>query len=191
MNFKIVIMAIAGLAFTQANANAQSSKFDKNYHVCKKNGKHVICTQEEAMNNAKDFSARGAVDNSAIKSDEAVKAVYTNRSTSDKDGVAVAYEVPAEVHLNSKADCDQKIYITGAEAGYNKDNPYYTTTIVCVQSESNKNNPNIQVSYDQPGDIYKGENVKAHDGVKKNIKRNINYLDWRGKVPNDGGLAVK
>lgn len=191
MNIKIAMLAFAGIAFMQLNADAQSSKFDKNYPVCKHNGKYTTCTHKEAMENKKEFSAGIKTDNKVIKDSEPTKVLYTNRDIATKEGVAVAYEMPAEVFEADKPKCDREIYITGAQAGYSKDNPYFTSTIVCVSSESANENPRFKVSYDQPGDIYDGENVLANDGVKKNLYRNMNYLDFRSKVPNDGGLASK
>lgn len=51
---------------------------------------------------------------------------------------------------------------------------------------------NMRASYDMPGDAYNGEDVLSHDGVEKNLERNVNYLDFTGgKVPNDGGQPYK
>ena len=51
---------------------------------------------------------------------------------------------------------------------------------------------NMRASYDMPGDDYRGEDVLSHDGVDKNLERNVNYLDFTGgKVPNDGGQPYK
>lgn len=49
----------------------------------------------------------------------------------------------------------------------------------------------IRVSYDDKmNDPYKGESSMANDGVKKNIQRNVNYLDTANPIPsNDGGLS--
>lgn len=190
MNFKIAMLALVSLAFTQTDANAQTSKNAKNYPICKHNGEYKVCSHKEAMNNTEELSAGRKVENQVIKSNEPVKAVVTNKALGES-GVATAYEVPAEAYPEKQKECKEEIFITGAEAGYSKDSPYYKTTIVCVTSNGYKDNPRLVVSYDQPGDLYNGEDVMANDGPEKNRSRNINYLDWRGKVPNDGGLATK
>ncbi len=52
---------------------------------------------------------------------------------------------------------------------------------------SNKNNPRIRVSYEDPNGAYKGKETMINDSVKKNINRNINYLDESVQLPpNDG-----
>jgi len=53
---------------------------------------------------------------------------------------------------------------------------------------SNKNNPRIKVSYEDPNGAYEGKETSINDGVQKNIERNINYLDGSVQLPpNDGG----
>jgi hypothetical protein len=55
---------------------------------------------------------------------------------------------------------------------------------------SNKRNPRILLSYDDPQAPYLGEESRTNDGVQKNIQRNINYLDNSVDLPpNDGGLS--
>ena len=56
------------------------------------------------------------------------------------------------------------------------------------EGQSNKRNPRIRVSYDDPTAPYKGQESMINDGVKKNINRNINYLDNSVQLPAvDGG----
>ena len=50
----------------------------------------------------------------------------------------------------------------------------------------------IKVIYDEPGAVYDGKETLTNDGVMKNIRRNINYLDTANPIPsNDGGLSVR
>lgn len=57
---------------------------------------------------------------------------------------------------------------------------------------SNKRNPRIMVSMDDPQAPYKGEESRINDGVKKNIDRNVNYLDNSIVLPaNDGGSPLR
>lgn len=53
---------------------------------------------------------------------------------------------------------------------------------------SNKRNPRIVVSYDDPNGAYKGEETMINDGVQANKVRNVNYLDNSVTLPPvDGG----
>lgn len=48
---------------------------------------------------------------------------------------------------------------------------------------SNRNNPRIRVSVDDPMAPYEGKESMVNDGVQKNINRNINYLDASVVLP--------
>lgn len=50
-------------------------------------------------------------------------------------------------------------------------------------STSNKENDNIKVLYDDEEAAYEGKNSPINDGVKKNVNRNINYLDESVDLP--------
>jgi len=46
----------------------------------------------------------------------------------------------------------------------------------------------IRVSYDNPGDVYKGKETMTNDGVRKNKARNLNTNNGGYDLPpNDGG----
>jgi hypothetical protein len=56
-----------------------------------------------------------------------------------------------------------------------------------MASASTKNNPRLRVSYEDPNGAYEGKETSINDGVKKNIQRNLNYLDASMTLPpNDG-----
>lgn len=127
MNSRIVILAIAAVAFVQTNAGAQTTTI-KNTGT-----KTVVITENE------------------------------------KSGVIATYEVP-KGKIAPRAKVPDVVYVTG----------------------SAKRNPRLVASYDVPSDLYNGNEVMINDGVEKNKKRNINYLDFNGaKVPNDGGQYNK
>lgn len=55
---------------------------------------------------------------------------------------------------------------------------------------SNRQNPRILLSYDDPQAPYLGKESRTNDGVQKNKERNLNYLDNSVDLPpNDGGLS--
>lgn len=186
MKLKIMMLALAGVALMQPEANAQSSKYNKNYPVCKKHGKYVTCDHSEAMKQSKDYSS-GKV--AAQKEVENTNVIYANSSAKEKSKLASAYEMPDEVYTKDKPNCETKMVYRGGP--YGEAMPA-KEKIVCVNTESNKDNSSFTASYDVPEDMYSGEDVPANDGVAKNKARNLNYLDFSVmKVPNDGGLATK
>lgn len=80
--------------------------------------------------------------------------------------------------------------VTATYEQYNGKKVYTTSqnTNVVYSTGSYKRNPRLTASYDVPSDLYNGNDVMINDGVEKNKKRNINYLDFNGgKVPSDGG----
>lgn len=185
MKLKIAMLAFAGLALMQPEANAQS-QYAKNYPICKKHGKYVTCSHGEAMKNTKELSSGTAV--KTTHKVEGTDVIMANKSAKQNSELSTAYEMPRNVYATDKPQCETEVVYTGGPYAANANE----SRIVCVNTNSYKDNPRLKVSYDQPRDIYEGENVLANDGVKKNIHRNINYLDWTvTKVPNDGGLATK
>lgn len=140
MRTKILMLAVLGFAII-GNANAQeTSKYAKNYKVCRADGKYKIC------------------DNIKDKKQEPQK----------------AEQKPTVVVLPCTEPVVERTYV--------------------IVGQSTKDNPRFRVSYDQPGDVYKGKEVMSNDGVAKNIERNINYRDYAEGTPNppnDGGLAVR
>lgn len=55
---------------------------------------------------------------------------------------------------------------------------------------SNRRNPRIRVTIDDPNAAYEGKESMINDGVQKNKARNINYLDTSVELPpSDGGLT--
>lgn len=185
MKLKIAMLAFAGIAFMQPDATAQS-QFAKNYPICKKHGKYVKCTHSEAMNNTEELSAGTAANNGQRV--EGADVIYANKSSKDKSQLSTAYEMPNNVYVANKPECETEVVYTGGAYAANG----AESRIVCVNSHSHKENPRFKVAYDQPRDIYNGEDVLANDGVKNNIKRNINYLDNTvPKAPVDGGLATQ
>jgi hypothetical protein len=54
---------------------------------------------------------------------------------------------------------------------------------------SNRNNPRIRVSIDDPMAPYEGKESMVNDGVQKNISRNINYLDASIDLPPVNGSS--
>jgi hypothetical protein len=55
-------------------------------------------------------------------------------------------------------------------------------------SASNRRNPRILVSYEDPNGAYEGKETRINDGVQKNKARNLNYLDGSVQLPPvDGG----
>lgn len=136
MKKTIIMLLIAGFA-TMQSAEAQTSKNNQNFPVCKVNGEYKICDKKHTA--------------------------ATNHS---------------EEMVEKQKPCKVKIV---------KVQPVVTDMI--YMARSNKNNPRFQVSYDMPGDVYEGKEVLSNDGVAKNLRRNINYLDWSvTKAPNSGML---
>jgi hypothetical protein len=55
---------------------------------------------------------------------------------------------------------------------------------------SNRRNPRIRVTIDDPTAAYQGKESMINDGVQLNKERNINYLDTSVELPpSDGGLS--
>lgn len=186
MKFKIIMLALAGVAFMQPDVNAQSSKYNKNYPVCKKHGKYTTCSHSEAMKQSENYSSGTAVQSKEVKDADVI---YANRSAKKSSKLSTAYEMPNNVYATEKPDCETKMVYKGGP--YGEAMPA-KETIVCVNSTSSKDNDRFKVSYDKPADMYSGEDVPANDGVKNNKKRNINYLDFSvTKAPNDGGIATR
>ncbi len=92
-----------------------------------------------------------------------------------------------------QASIDRTVYSTTANAE-TKEEPctvVHHQKIVLVGTSA-KENPRIRVTYNNPGDVYEGDEVLSNDGVDKMIERNLNYLDFSvNRPPNDGGIAVK
>ena len=55
---------------------------------------------------------------------------------------------------------------------------------------SNRRNPRIRVTIDDPNAPYQGKESMINDGVQKNKVRNVNYLDTSVELPpSDGGTT--
>lgn len=106
MKFKIAMLALAGIAFMQPDASAQSSKYDKNYPVCKKDGKYEICTHaEKHANNKQMSSSKATVAKTNTKQAEPIKpkcevteVVYVTSSSKENPRFAVSYDMPGDVY---------------------------------------------------------------------------------------------
>lgn len=95
-----------------------------------------------------------------------------NTESSNTPGFKASYQVPGEAHASEKRKISERERTSAQQKA---------KTVKLKQG-------NMTGTYDEPGDDYKGEDVRSHDGVDKNIKRNTNYQDFSGsKVPNDGG----
>lgn len=134
----LALTILSTLSFTEANA--QKSKFDKNYPVCRRGNGYAVCGQNQSP----------------------ISNMPTVSSTTDEEQVSQSLRrKDTYVHL-----------------GYSR------------RLYSNRHNPRILVSVDDPAAPYKGEESRTNDGVHANIERNINYLDNTMVLPpNDGGIS--
>lgn len=67
---------------------------------------------------------------------------------------------------------------------------YTNTPSYGIMVPSNRRNPRIRVTIDDPNAPYQGKESMINDGVQKNKVRNINYLDSSVQLPpSDGGLS--
>lgn len=203
MKTKIVMLAL-GLAFTLPAANAQKSKYDINYPVCKAGGDYVMCDKDDAMRSAQRLSSgRSVPAKGYTEPDCKTTVVYVNKSNQENEGLAVTYEMPNDEHTKLEPECTAALaYTNSTTSQYGKNPKVCDNTVVCLkhQKEGNapvavvsaKGNPRLIATYDVPGDVYEGDEVKSNDGVAKNKERNKNYLKFGPtKVPNDGGLATR
>ena len=134
----LALTILSTISFTQADA--QKSKFDKNYPVCRKGNGYGVCCQNQSP----------------------VSNMPTVTRSSDET-------------LVSQSLRRQDTYV---HMGYSR------------RLYSNRHNPRILVSVDDPAAPYKGEDSRVNDGVHANIERNINYLDNTIILPpNDGGIS--
>lgn len=103
---------------------------------------------------------------------------YVNTESKNTPGFKASYQVHREMYTNENKQAQNRVAAT---------NRYATAQPINYQRIKVQKG-NMHGVYDLPGDDYRGEEVKSHDGVAKNIERNINYLDFTSsKVPNDGG----
>lgn len=87
-------------------------------------------------------------------------------STNGNQRIKTAYEVPRNVYIKERRNIASNIPATPTVPPGNADVDHY----------------------DKPGADYRGEDAMTHDGVAKNIERNLNYLDFSNAKPrNDGG----
>ena len=99
------------------------------------------------------------------------------------DKYAVCDEVDK---MNEKVGRDVKL--TNDDRALRRFDTHVHLGYATANAYSNKNNPRIRVSYDDPNGAYEGEETMINDGVEKNKARNINYLDGSMQLPpNDGG----
>lgn len=74
---------------------------------------------------------------------------------------------------------------TTVHMGYSTARPFSSMSVL-----SNRRNPRIRVTIDDPQAPYEGKESMINDGVQKNKQRNINYLDNSVELPpNDGGVS--
>ncbi len=211
MRTKIAMLAL-GLGFILPAANAQKSKFDINYPVCKAGSDYVICDKDDAMRSAKELSsgrhmpAKGYIE-PACKT----TVVYVNKSNQANEDLTVTYEMPNDEYTELEPECNTSLAYPTSTTQYGKNPKVCDNTVVCMKHKqakqaslpqdpdlraiavvSAKGNPRLTASYDVPGEVYEGGEVLSNDGVAKNKERNLSYLHFGPtKVPNDGGLATK
>ncbi len=202
MRTKIVMLAL-GLGFLLPGAYAQKSKYDINYPVCKAGGDYVVCDKDDAMRSAQHLSSgRNVPAKGYTEPDCKTTVVYVNKSNQANEALTVTYEMPNDEHAILEPECTAALAYPTSTTQYGKNPKVCDNTVVCLKHQkkdikpvavvSAKKNPRITATYDMPGDLYAGEEVMSNDGVEKNRKRNINYLDFGpSKVPNDGGLATR
>lgn len=129
----------------------------------------VVTTEPIATNSGKNMKAR-----SATKSSEN----YVNVESKNTPGFKASYPVHRSIYKNENTNAQKRVN--------NSNRNTSTQSIAYERVQSQRGN--IRVTYDEPGDDYRGKDVQSHDGVDKNVERNINYLDnAASKVPNDGG----
>ncbi|WP_276133001.1 hypothetical protein [Polluticoccus soli] len=74
---------------------------------------------------------------------------------------------------------------TSVYLGYSSPFPSFSGMV-----PSNRRNPRIRVTIDDPQAPYEGKESMINDGVELNKARNINYLDTSVELPaNDGGVS--
>lgn len=212
MRTKVIMLAL-GLGFTLPAANAQKSKFDINYPVCKAGSEYVICDKDDAMRSAQQSSSGSHVPASGY-TEPACKTtvVYVNKSNQANEDLTVTYEMPNDEYTELEPECNAALAYPTSTTGIAGNNPKVCdNTVVCMKHKhaqqanlprdpdlraiavvSAKGNPRMTASYDVPGEVYEGGEVLSNDGVAKNKERNLNYLNFGPtKVPNDGGLATR
>ncbi|HEY9178529.1 MAG TPA: hypothetical protein VIN07_12595 [Flavipsychrobacter sp.] len=204
MKTKIVMLAL-GLAFTLPAANAQQSRYDINYPVCKKGGDYVVCDKEDAMQSAKRLSSGKSIpdkEQGYIEPECKTTVVYLNKSNKGNEDLTVKYEMPNDGHAKLEPECTAVLQYNTRTGQYDKTPKVCDNTVVCLKHQkketvpvavvSAKGNTRLVAGFDMPGDVYEGKDVESNDGVAANRQRNINYLDFGPtKVPNDGGLATQ
>lgn len=202
MKTKIVMLAL-GMAFALPAANAQKSRYDINYPVCKAGGDYVVCDKDDAMRSAQRLSSgRNLPEKGYTEPDCKTTVVYLNKSNKGNEDLTVKYEMPNDEHTKLEPECTAALQYNTSTGQYDKNPKVCDNTVVCLKHQkkeivpiavvSAKGNPRLVAGFDMPGDVYEGEEVKSNDGVAANKKRNINYLDFGPtKVPNDGGLATR
>ena len=103
---------------------------------------------------------------------------YVNTESKNTPGFKASYQVHRDMYRNENKKAQNKV----------TDSNSYVAAQPIAYQRIKVQKGNMRGIYDLPGDDYLGEEVKSHDGVAKNIERNINYLDFSSsKVPNDGG----
>ncbi|MCB0696402.1 MAG: hypothetical protein KDC07_03500 [Chitinophagaceae bacterium] len=110
--------------------------------------------------------------NAQMKGDEKceTETIVVTKGDNTKSNVLAAYEVWDKNTNRKEAPC----------------------TTAYVRYDVPTGNPRLKASYDMPGDVYEGKEVLSNDGVAKNMRRNMHYLNFSvRRVPNDGGLYMK
>lgn len=202
MKTKIAMLAL-GMAFALPAANAQQSRYDINYPVCKTGGDYVVCDKEDAMQSAKRLSSGKELPKEGYtEPDCKTTVVYLNKSNKGNEDLTVKYEMPNDGNTKLEPECTAALQYNTSTGQYDKNPKVCDNTVVCLAHQkkflrpveviSVQDNPRFVATFDMPGDVYEGKEVKSNDGVAANKKRNINYLNFGPtKVPNDGGLATR
>lgn len=103
---------------------------------------------------------------------------YVNVESKNTPGFKASYPVHRSMYKTENNSAQKRV---------NNSNRNASTQSVAYERVQTQRG-NMRVTYDEPGDDYRGKDVQSHDGVDKNVERNINYLDnAASKVPNDGG----
>lgn len=102
MKLKIAMLAIAGLAFMQSDANAQSSKYDINYPICKADGKYTVCAPGEAMYKQELSSGKEAAAPAPKKVTkpvcEVTEVVFVSSSYKNNPRLRASFDRPGDVY---------------------------------------------------------------------------------------------
>lgn len=106
MKFKIAMLALAGIAFMQPDANAQSSKFDKNYPICKSHNGYEVCDHDmiktkTAATYVETYEvpvAKTQATEVKVPACEVTEVVYVSTSNKENPRFRVSYNVPGDVY---------------------------------------------------------------------------------------------